>query len=343
LKILIPFDFASRAIMAAVLIYGATGYTGRLACEYAQKTGLEFAIGARSETKVRELASSLNVSDYYTFAVTDPNAIDTALQGKRVLLNCAGPFFRTAKPLIEACLRNGVHYLDVAAELDSYRLAEELDGRAKEAGAMLMPGCGGSVAMLGCLTDYVLKDITDASSINISLHISGSMSKGSAVSASENVTTGTLQRSGGQLIAQDIANTKDFDFEDGRGAVSSFPVTLPDLITLWKSTGVEIIRTYINVSGDAFPTGNLDALPAGPSREEREANPYHVAVQAIGSNGTRSAVLHTVNGYTFTSQASIEAVMLVLAGHARTGFQTPAGIFGYEFAQRIHGSVFKAV
>lgn len=330
--------------MAAVLIYGATGYTGRLTCEYAQQIGLEFAIGARSETKIRDIASSLKIPDYYTFAVTDRNAVDAALQGKRVLLNCAGPFFRTAKPLIEACIRNGVHYLDVAAELDSYRLTEELDGRAQEAGVMLMPGCGGSVAMLGCLTDYVLKDVQGASSIDISLHVSGSMSKGSAVSASENVTAETLQRAGGQLIAQEIANRKDFDFADGRGAVSSFPVTLPDLITLWKSTGVKDIRTYVNVSGEAFPTGNLDALPAGPSHEEREANPYHVAVQVRESNGaTLSAVLHTVNGYTFTSQASIEAVKLVLAGHAGTGFQTPAGVFGYDFAQRISGSVFRTV
>lgn len=330
--------------MAAVLIYGATGYTGRLACEYAQKIGLEFSVGARSETTVRELAPSLKVVDYYAFAVTDQNAIDTALQGKRVLLNCAGPFFRTAKPLIEACIRNGVHYLDVAAELDSYRLAEELDGRAQEAGVMLMPGCGGSVAMLGCLADYILRGVSGASSIDISLHVSGSMSKGSAISASENMTAETLQRSRGQLIPQNTTDIKDFNFADGRGIVSSSPVTLPDLITLWKSTGVNNIRTYVNISGGAFPTSNLDALPAGPSHEELDANPYHVAVQVMDSNGTtHSAVLHTVNGYTFTSQASIEAVKLVLAGHSRPGFQTPAEIFGYHFAQRISGSVFKTV
>ena len=86
---------------------------------------------------------------YRVFALEDTAVIDSSLGEVGVLLNCAGPFARTANVLIKACIRQGMHYLDVAAELDSYRLVEVFDGEAKAAGVMLLPGSGGSVAMLG--------------------------------------------------------------------------------------------------------------------------------------------------------------------------------------------------
>ena len=54
----------------------------------------------------------------------DNEATDAALSDITVVLNCAGPFMRTATPLMEAAIRTHTHYLDVAAELDSYHLAE---------------------------------------------------------------------------------------------------------------------------------------------------------------------------------------------------------------------------
>ena len=52
----------------------------------------------------------------------------------------------------------------------------------------------------------------------------------------------------------------------------------------------------------------------------------------------KKEVLHTVNGYTFTSLASVHAARLVLGGKYQPGFQTPAGIFGPEFVQTVSGS-----
>jgi short subunit dehydrogenase-like uncharacterized protein len=63
--------------------------------------------------------------------------------------------------LITACIRNQVHYLDVAAELDSYKLAEKHDAQAKAANVMLLPGCRGSVAMLGCLADHAVARLSN--------------------------------------------------------------------------------------------------------------------------------------------------------------------------------------
>lgn len=322
--------------MAKLLIYGASGYTGTLISNYAKRLGLEIILAGRSKSKLEKLASTLQVP-FRVFAVDDPPLVDASLQGASVLLNCAGPFKRTAEPLINACIRTRVHYLDIAAELDSYRLAEEHDDEARRAGTLLLPGCGGSVAMLGCLAGRAAERVTAAqppARIDIALHVAGPVSRGSAVSAAENLFARCLQRREGALVEQDAGAAMQFDFGDGRGDVACSPATLPDLVTLWRSTGARNIRTFVHVSGDAFAEGRLEDLPDGPTAEQRAANPYHVAAVVAGTDGAVTGeVLHTKNGYSFTSVAAVQAARRVMAGVACGGFQTPAGLFGNDFTR----------
>ena len=80
--------------MKKLLIYGATGYTGRMAAVQAKKAGLDFVIAGRDEAKLAKLASELKVK-HRVFALDDANTIQKALAGISVLLNFAGPFART--------------------------------------------------------------------------------------------------------------------------------------------------------------------------------------------------------------------------------------------------------
>lgn len=317
----------------ALMIYGAAGYTGRMACAHAKTLGLRPILAGRNEAVLAELASELGLP-HRVFALNDSAAVDDALSGVAVVLNCAGPFIHTAEPLMRAAIRVGVHYLDVAAEMDSYRLAETLDDEAKRAGVMLMPGSGGSVAMLGCLAAHALRRVARPHKISIALHVSGAMSRGSAISASQNLTTECLARVDGELRPQDSRDLQKFDF--GKGPVDCFPVTLPDLVTLWRATHVPNIETFVHVSGDAFPSGDLSALPDGPTAEQRDANRYHASVIVTDEDGTSAhSLLDTVNGYTFTPMAAAEAARRVLAGEVQPGFQVPASHFGEGFAETI--------
>jgi short subunit dehydrogenase-like uncharacterized protein len=319
--------------MPTLMIYGATGYTGRMAAEHAAAAGLDLVLGGRNHTRLATLAHELQAT-HRTFDLDNDNAVDTALSDITVVLNCAGPFMRTAAPLMKAAIRTHTHYLDVAAELDSYQLAEELDSTARDAGVMLLPGSGGSVAMLGCLAGHAAQRVNNPQHVHIALHVAGSMSRGSAVSASENLTTDCLQRLGGQLIARSPDDSRDFDF--GCGPRTCSATTLPDLVTIWRDTAIPNIETFVYVSGDAFPQGDLAALPEGPSAEQRTANRYHASVEVTGADGTVArSVLDTVNGYTFTPLAAAEAARRVLRGEHHPGFHTPAALFGTSFAETI--------
>ncbi|KAJ5087578.1 NAD(P)-binding protein [Penicillium angulare] len=320
--------------MSALLIYGATGYTGRMVSEHAKTIGLDFAIAGRTESKLKDMASRLNVP-YYAFDLHGTAILDSNLKDTFAILNCAGPYMQTAKPLMEACIRNGTHYLDISAEVASYQQAQQYDDAAKEGGIMLLPGCGGSVAMLGCLASHVISQVKNPQTIDIALHVAGSMSRGSAISAS-NMKVGCLQLIDGNLVEQDTSTTADFDFDDGNGSVASFPVTLPDLLTISKSSNIANVRTFAHVSGTSFPTGEIELLPDGPTAAERDAAPYHAVAVVTSEDGIiRRAALHTLNGYTFTCLASVEAARRVLENETRKGFQTPVMIFGKDFVNAI--------
>lgn len=319
--------------MKKLMIYGAPGYTGRMAAARAKAVGLELVVAGRDEAPLQDLATTLGV-ECRVFALDDPASAEHALADIGVLLNCAGPFVHTAGPLMAACLHMGTHYLDIAAELDSYRLAAQHDGDAVDANVMLMPGSGGSVAMLGSLAARAVEQVTAPVSVRIALHVSGAMSRGSAITASQQLIAQCLMRKGDVLTPRDPAERFDFDF--GRGAVSCFPVTLPDLITIARQTGIGDIETYVHVSGSAFPEGGIDALPEGPTAQEREHSRYQAAVEVVDADGTTiRMVLDTVNGYSFTPMAAVEAARRVLAGEFRAGFHTPVGVFGSGFAETI--------
>lgn len=321
--------------MKKLMIYGAAGYTGGMAAEHAASAGLDLVLAGREkDRRALEALAGLLGADVRLFSLDAPYAIEKGLEGISVLLNSAGPFTNTAAPLMSAALRTGVHYLDFSAELHTYREAIALDGRARAAGVMLLPGSGGSVTILGSLAGHAVARVKEPRTISIALDVAGPMSRGSATSAKQNIVTETLHLVGGELVVRSAEEVRDFDF--GKGPQSSFPVTLPDLLTIHQATGVAHIETFVHVSGGAFPAGDVDAFPAGPGLEEREANRYHAAVEVTAMDGTVvRSVLDTVNGYTFTAMAAAEASRRVLSGEVRPGFQTPAGVFGYGFAETI--------
>lgn len=87
--------------MKTLMIYGAAGYTGRMAAGHAKAAGLNVIVAGRDAAELAKLALDLGV-DHRVFALDDDATVDAALSGVSVLLNCAGPYIRTAEPLMRA-------------------------------------------------------------------------------------------------------------------------------------------------------------------------------------------------------------------------------------------------
>lgn len=320
--------------MNPLLIYGATGYTGRMAADRAKALGLSFEIGGRNHVRMAALAAQLDVP----FRVFDADAdAASSLSGISVLLNFAGPFARTAEPLMRACIKAGVDYLDITAEINVYRLAEQMGAEAASKHVMLLPGVGWDVVPTDGLAVHVAKRVEQPFALSIALQVPGSMSRGSAMSVSEIMGAGIMARVDGALIATPDATPRHFDFGDG--PVLCVPLSFGDLVTGWHSTGIPNIAMFVHISGNAFPEGDLSQLLDGPTQAQREAHPAHAVVEVMGVDGVIArSVIETVNGYSYTPLAAVEAARRVLEGKRLSGFATPVKVFGGGFAESIEGT-----
>ena len=91
-----------------------------------------------------------------------PAALDLALAGVTVVLHCAGPFLRTSRPMGDACLRTGAHYLDITGEFPVFEAIAARDDDARSRGVMLMPGVGFDVVPTDCLAVYLKSRLSSA-------------------------------------------------------------------------------------------------------------------------------------------------------------------------------------
>src|SRR6476659_3533980 len=123
--------------MSNFLIYGATGYTGSLIAREAVRRGMRLVLAGRSAGSLAMLAGELG-QGHRAFALDSPETIADSIRGIHTLLNCAGPFSRTAGPLTHACLRTGTHYLDIAGEVGVFESLAARDTEARTAGVTLL-------------------------------------------------------------------------------------------------------------------------------------------------------------------------------------------------------------
>ncbi|MBK3869280.1 hypothetical protein GFL09_16820 [Pseudomonas stutzeri] len=321
--------------MKTLMIYGATGFVGRMAAEYAVAQGMDIVIAGRSHEKLCALAAQLDVP--YRVFTTDEASADS-LEGVGVLVNFAGPFVQTAEALMRACIKAGVDYLDITAEINVYRLAERLGAEAADSGVMLLPGVGWDVVPTDCLAVHVARRVQNPQSLSIALQVAGSMSRGSARSVGEIIGAGLLARIDGQLVATPDAQPRHFDFGDGLELCA--PLSFGDLVTGWHSTGIPNIAMFVHFSGDPFPEGDLSQLPEGPDAHQRETHRARAVAEVTGADGTVArSVIETVNGYSYTPLAAVEAARRVSSGERQPGFETPAKLLGAGFAESIAGTV----
>jgi short subunit dehydrogenase-like uncharacterized protein len=128
----------ARLLNGTILIYGATGYTGRLIAKAASDGGARPILAGRNRDKVKSVAEPLGLSAR-AFGLGDPARVDAAIKEAAVVLCAAGPFSATSRPMADACLRNRVHYLDITGEIDVFEALAARDAEAKARGICSSP------------------------------------------------------------------------------------------------------------------------------------------------------------------------------------------------------------
>ncbi|WP_110205887.1 DUF5938 domain-containing protein [Nocardioides daejeonensis] len=129
-----------------VIVYGASGYTGRLVCEYLREYGVPFIAAGRDVGKLKASMESnvagIETADYEIVEVGhDVASLTELFRGASVVCNTVGPFSKHGPEVVEACLAAGTHYLDTTGEQDWLITCDEKYGADfAAAGLLLSPG-----------------------------------------------------------------------------------------------------------------------------------------------------------------------------------------------------------
>ena len=137
-----------------VLIYGATGYTGRLISKACREAGLDVTVAGRNAASVRALALELGAPSV-AFSLDNEAALDEAVGRAAVVVHCAGPFAQTYSAVVESCLRKGAHYVDINGEIEVIEAISKYAQEAEEKGLMLLPAAGFDVVPSDTLAHLV--------------------------------------------------------------------------------------------------------------------------------------------------------------------------------------------
>jgi short subunit dehydrogenase-like uncharacterized protein len=319
-----------------ILIYGATGYMGKLCAKEMLKQGIRPILAGRSDT-VQAIAQELNCQSA-VFDLTDRGDIERKLIGVTLVVNLAGSFKQTQKPLIEACLAAHCHYIDIAGEVDEMRSVFAFNEEARQAGIMLMPGAGFGVVPTDIAAHMAKALLPDASSLTILYATDGSVSRGTLKTVLGNINHPGVRRVDRELVTAHPAESRADFVVSGKKFTGVYNPWRADLFTAGLSTGIDNIQTYSVFPNlivqmmqgkwlwlrDLIVNQLLRFLPEGPS--ERQLLQGSTYVMAITTNGTveKLVSLKGPEAYLFTALCVREISVKVLNGHFLAGFQTPA-------------------
>jgi short subunit dehydrogenase-like uncharacterized protein len=343
------------------VLYGANGYTGELIARLSKAYGLKPLLAGRNKEAIQALANDLNL-EYAIIDLNDAERLDKLLKGHQLVIHAAGPFSRTAKQMVEACIRNHVHYTDINGDITCFELVKQYDKQAKAANCMLMPGVGFDVVP----TDSVAKKISETQPTTTTLQlafatIGGSISHGTATTMAEKLGEGGAKRKNGKIVRTPLGeNGMYVDF----GKKQLFVMSIPwgDISTAYHTTGIPNIETFYGVKPSVFKwmkflkyfnwllrldlirkivKKKIDQRPAGPNEKMRKEGVSLVWGKGTNDNGESKIIrLQGPEGYTFTAHSSLIIAKEILHGNWKVGYQTPAGQYGSDMVLKVPGVSF---
>jgi short subunit dehydrogenase-like uncharacterized protein len=351
-------------VAARIVLFGATGYTGRLTAEAMVERGLKPVLAARSQGKLDSLAAKLGGGlETATADVSEPPSVAALVEGGDVLVTTVGPFARWGQPAAAAATTRGAHYLDSTGEPAFIREVFERYGPpAEQAGIGMLTAMGydwvpGNLA--GGLALERAGELATRVDVGYFITGSGSMSGGTRASLVGAITAPAFGFRDGQVQTERGAKrVRSFKVGSkeltGVSVGSSEHFTLPRLAPRLRevnaylgwfgpasramqamSAGTSVamkvpgVQKLWNTASERFVQGST----GGPDAAARAKGGSHIVSIAYDAAGRPLSEVHLkgVDGYTFTGRMLAWAADRAAAGALKgTGALGPVDGFGLE-------------
>jgi short subunit dehydrogenase-like uncharacterized protein len=340
-----------------IVLYGATGYTGRLVADELARRGLDHRLSGRDEGKLARLGDERGVPARAA-PLDDDAALRGLLEDASAVINCAGPFTLAGDALVRAAIATRTHYVDSTGEQTFIRMVFDRHGRTADgAGVGLVSALGFDYAPGDCLARLAARGLEPLEELVLAYDVDGfGMSRGTLRSALEMMKGGdVVYRDERWQPAPSGISRASFDFPEplGRRQVSRYPAG--EVITVPHHTRTRAVTALITNSTVA-PVGALapvlpfampalaltlrtplrgllarsvGLLPEGPPEDARRAAKFTIVALARALDGaTRRGVLRGSDVYGTTALSLVHGAQLLSApGYDRAGALAPAAAF----------------
>jgi short subunit dehydrogenase-like uncharacterized protein len=348
-----------------IVLFGATGYTGRLAAESMVERGLKPVLAGRTQAKLDSLAAELGGGlETQTADVADPPSVTKLVERGDVLVTTVGPFARWGQPAAAAATTSGAHYIDSTGEPEFIREVFERYGPAAEQSGVGMLTAMGYDWVPGNLAGALALDRAGelATRVDVGYFISGSGARPSGGTLSSLVGAMTAPAFGFRdgRVQTERAAKRVRSFRVGSKELSGISVgssehfALPRLsprlrevnaylgwfgpasramqaVSVGTSIGMKVpgVEKLWSAAGERFVQGSS----GGPDAAARAKTGSRIVAIAYDSAGRplSEARLEGIDGYTFTGRMLAWAAERAASGGLKgTGALGPVDGFGLE-------------
>jgi short subunit dehydrogenase-like uncharacterized protein len=351
-------------VAGRIVVFGATGYTGRAVSEALIARGARPVLAARSRDKVEALADELGGGLEAAVAdVSDPRSVRALVERGDVLVSTVGPFARWGDAAADAAVDAGAAYIDSTGEPAFIRrVFEEFGPSAERAGIGMLTAAGYDWVPGNLAGALALRDAgEDATAVELGYFLlgGGSMSGGTAASSVGALLEPSFAYRGGRIVTErggrrtrtfrvgskdrtgiSVGGTEHYSLPRVQPGLRDVEVALGWLGPASRAmpvvgAGVELLtklppaRTGLDRLIGRFVKGST----GGPDAEERSKSGSHVLAIASDAAGRELARvdLRGGNGYTFTFEFIAWAAAEVADhGFKATGALGPVDAFGLE-------------
>lgn len=281
-----------------VVLYGATGMTGRLACSALAEAGIRFAISGRDRDKLAQVHSDFPAAPVRIADVDDATALAAAFSGARVVLSCAGPAQAVGEHLLVAALAARAHYVDIGGDqsyLHDMYVRHESTARRSE-----------RVCVLGAALECTLGDLAGAWAAAHVCGVDGSdtapqLPPGSRLAEDNPLEEIAVSYVFDQLVLSPSSQRAVFDGLHARGLVWHRD--------RWEPVAPGAKRRWVNAGSDMGSERDVVSFPGG----DVITIPRHVAAR-----GVQTFVSTSRHSSTTTALRLLARAMPVLPKHVTT-------------------------
>ena len=344
--------------MPDVLLFGATGYTGRLTARALARRNVDFAIAGRNRAKLDALAEETSGPEVRVASVEDVGSLVHALEDVRVLITTVGPFVELGWTAVEAALEAGVHYIDSTGEGPFIaRLIAQHGDRARDRSVVMAPALGFDEVPADVAATAATEGLHDADLV-LTYALPHHGSQGTMRSAL-GIVTGKGQwiedgrprtiRAGEEErwspMPPPLGPRRALAFPLAEGHLAPLHLELRSL-KLFVTTGtlervalrygLGPLRTVLGTSyAKAIVEGGLARLPKGPSDEQRRRSYWTILAEARGGNSWRNVAITGTDVYGLTAEfLCAGAVAMTDPGYSKSGVLSPVQAVGLDTLQK---------